>query len=140
MDQQEFETYSGIVVPASALRREQQRTRYGTLADLPDEELADPAELERVMHKEMWGPILTLPRQRYERRIRPGFDEDGGVEWGAFGTVDFDRHREDFDRLRDGLMAEAEAVVREIEEAEIKRDIEDLIEKEVRSHRKIKQS
>lgn len=46
----------------------------------------------------------------------------------------------DFNRLRSGLLLEAEEVVREIEETQIKRDIEDLIEKDVQSYRKIKQS
>jgi len=100
MNEIEFETCDGIVVPASALRQEQQRTKYGTLADLPDEELADPDELERMVYKEMWGPVLALPRQRYERVIRSNLDEDGRVDWGAFGTVDFDSYRQDFDRLR----------------------------------------
>jgi len=42
MDETSLKPYGGIVVPASALREEQRRTQYGTLADLPDEELADP--------------------------------------------------------------------------------------------------
>jgi hypothetical protein len=46
----------------------------------------------------------------------------------------------DFDRLRAGLMLEAEQVVKEIDEAQVKRDIEELIEKDARSHRKIKQT
>jgi hypothetical protein len=45
----------------------------------------------------------------------------------------------DFNRLRNGLLVEAEQVVREIDEAQIKRDLEDLIEDDVRSHRKIKE-
>ena len=89
----------GIVVPAAALRREQRRTRYGTLADLPDEELADPDELERVIYKEMWWPILRLPQQRWEPAIRPNIGEDGRVDWGAFGTVDFDSYRPQSSRL-----------------------------------------
>jgi hypothetical protein len=100
MDQQAFEVYDGIVVPAAALRREQRRTRYGTLADLPDEELADPNELERVVYKEMWWPILRLPQQRWECPIRPNIDEDGRVDWGAFGTVDFDSYRPEQSKLR----------------------------------------
>jgi len=99
MDQQEFETYDGIVVPAAALRQEQQRTKYGTLAELPDEELADPDELERAVYKEMWWPILRLPQQRWECAIRPNMDEDGRVDWGAFGTVDFDSYRPEHSKL-----------------------------------------
>ncbi len=97
---QDFEIYDGIVVPASALRRQRRSERYGSVEGLSDEELADPDELERVLYKEMWWPILRLPRQRYERVVRPNGDEDGKPDWGAFGTVDFDRYRQDFDRLR----------------------------------------
>ena len=97
---QEFEVYEGIVVPAAALRQEQQRTRYGNLADLPDEELADPDELERAVYKEMWWPILRLPQQQWECPIRPNMDEDGHVDWGAFSTVDFDSYRPEYSKLR----------------------------------------
>jgi hypothetical protein len=100
MDQQELEICDSIVVPASALRQEQRRTRYGNLADLPDTELADPDELERVMCKEMWWPILRLPQQRWECPIRPNMDEDGHVDWGAFGTVDFESYRPQHSKLR----------------------------------------
>ena len=93
MNETSLETYGGIVVPVSTLRQEQRRTKYGTLADLPDEELANPDELERLMYKEMWWPILRLPQQRWECPIRANIDEDGRVDWGAFGTVDFDRYR-----------------------------------------------
>ena len=100
MDQGDFIVCDGIVVPVSALRQQQRRERYGGVEGLPDEELVAPDELERVMYKEMWWPILRLPRQRYERVIRPNGNEDGKPDWGAFGTVDFDRYRQDFDRLR----------------------------------------
>jgi hypothetical protein len=73
--------------------------RYGTIADLPEEELANPDELERVARKEMWWPILSLPQQRWECPIRPNMDEDGRIDWGAFGTVDFDSCRPQFDKL-----------------------------------------
>ena len=101
MDQEEhFEIYDGIVVPASALRQEQHMKKYGTISDLPQEELAEPDELERVAYKEMWWPILRLPQQRWECPIRPNIDEDGRIDWGAFGTVDFDSYRPQFDKLR----------------------------------------
>jgi hypothetical protein len=44
----------------------------------------------------------------------------------------------DYHRLRNELLGEAEGVVKEIDDARVKRDIEDLIEDEVRSRRKIK--
>ena len=74
--------------------------RYGTVSDLPVEELADPDELERVVYKQMWWPVLRLPQQRWECSIRPNMDEDGRVDWGAFGTVDFDSYRPQLDKLR----------------------------------------
>jgi hypothetical protein len=101
MDQEEhFEIYDGIVVPASALRQERNREKYGTIPDLPDDELVDPDELERVVYKEMWWPILSLPQQRWECPIRPNMDEDGRVDWGAFGSVDFESYRPQVDKLR----------------------------------------
>ena len=45
----------------------------------------------------------------------------------------------DFTRLRDGLFAEAQVIVRQIDEAHVKREIEDLIERDVRAHRKVKE-
>lgn len=101
MEQEEhFEIYDGIVVPASALRQERRMKKYGTIPDLPQDELADPDELERVAYKEMWWPILSLPQQRWECPIRPNMDEDGRIDWGAFGSVDFDSYRPQFDKLR----------------------------------------
>jgi len=100
MDQQDFIVYDGIVVPAAALRRQQRKERYGSVEGLPDEELADPDELERVIYKEMWWPVLRLPQQRWECSIRPNMDEDGRVDWGAFGTVDFDSYRPQHSKLR----------------------------------------
>jgi hypothetical protein len=99
MDQQNSKVQEGIFVPAVELQRERQRTRYGTLKDLPDEELAEPDELERVVYKEMWWPILRLPQQRWECPIRPNMDEDGRVDWGAFGTVDFESYRPQSSKL-----------------------------------------
>ena len=102
MDQKDMSEciYDGIVVPASILRQQKKKDRYGYVEGLSDEERADPDELERIVHKEMWWPILSLPQQRCECSIRPNMDEDGRVDWGAFGTVDFNRYRPGFDKLR----------------------------------------
>ena len=67
---------------------------------LPDEELADPDELERQVVQEEWGPVLMLPEKRRRWSIQPNIDESGGVDWGAFGTVDFERGRPAFDKVR----------------------------------------
>ena len=101
MDQeQHFEIYDGIVVPASALRQEQRRERYGTISDLPDEELASPAELERLYLIQEFAPVLALPEKKARKSwIRPNIGEDGKIELGAFGTVDFDRYKPKFDKM-----------------------------------------
>ncbi|MEK6677587.1 MAG: hypothetical protein AABZ47_18280 [Planctomycetota bacterium] len=95
---QHVETCDGVVVPAPAALERWPR-RYGSIADLPDEELADPEELERQVFFQEWGPILALPVRRAPR-IRADIDENGGVEWGAFGTVDFERISPKFDKAR----------------------------------------
>jgi len=43
----------------------------------------------------------------------------------------------DHGRLRDGLMAEAAEIVKEIDEAHIRREVEDAIEADVRSRRRL---
>jgi len=45
--------------------------------------------------------------------------------------------QEDHSRLRDGLMAEAAEVVREIDEAHVRREVEDAIEADARSRRRL---
>jgi hypothetical protein len=73
---------------------------YGSVPGLDADELADPDELERQAMLQEWGPILALPVKHEPRGIRPAIDEDGHVDWGAFGTVDFSRIRPDFDKAR----------------------------------------
>lgn len=87
-------------VPASPVLVVQRSNRYGSVQGLDDEELADPDELERQVMAEMWGPILALPRPKRSTWIHSGVDESGGVDWGAFGTVDFERCKPEFDRAR----------------------------------------
>lgn len=43
----------------------------------------------------------------------------------------------DHSRLRDGLMAEAAEIVKEIDQAHIRREVEDAIEADVRSRRRL---
>ncbi len=87
-------------VPVSALLHEERRSRYGSVPGLDDDELADPAELERQVFFQEWGPILQLRARHEPRGVRPAIDEEGRPDWGAFGTVDFDRMRPDFDRAQ----------------------------------------
>jgi len=72
---------------------------YGSVPGLEDDELADEAELERMVVLEQWGPILALPCRSHSG-IRPVIDELGHRDWGAFGTWDFERLYGGFDKAR----------------------------------------
>ena len=95
-----FVVVDGVVVPESALLRRERGNRYGSVPELPDEELADPEELERQVYIAEFGPVLALPVRGARWDIRPAVDETGGIDWGAFGTVDFERSRPPFDKAR----------------------------------------
>lgn len=87
-------------VPASPLLAEEKKHRYGRVAGLDDEELADPYELERQATLAEWGPILALPVKARRGWVQPTLSEDFGLDWGAFGTVDFERSMPEFDKAR----------------------------------------
>jgi len=97
---QETGTYQGIVVPESVLVKLEQEDKYGSVPGLEDGELADPDELERQVYAEEWAPILALPKPKSTCDIKPAVDESGGLDWGAFGTVDFERYTGGFDKAR----------------------------------------
>jgi hypothetical protein len=104
-----FGLCEGIVVPESQLLKRERNNRYGSIEDLSDEELADPDELERQYLREEFAPILALPQKARKGCIRQNIDEDGKIDWGAFATVDFDRHRPKFEKMlykADRLMEE----------------------------------
>ncbi len=100
MSMETIETENNIVVPASVLVKVERHKGYGSVSGLDDDELADPAELERWVIIQEWGPILALPVQRRRCDIRPEVNESGQLDWGAFGTIDFDRLRPAFDKVR----------------------------------------
>ena len=79
-----------VVVAESALLKREHKNRYGSVPGLADSELADPVELERQVWMNEFGPVLALPVEHKKRWIRPAIDEDGRLDWGAFGTVDFE--------------------------------------------------
>jgi hypothetical protein len=92
--------YEDIVVPESVLLRRDKGNRYGSVPDLDDSELADPDELERQVMMQEFSPVLALPVKAPKSGIRPEVDENGNLDWGAFGTVDFDRYSGGFDKAR----------------------------------------
>ena len=90
-EQKELIVFGDVVVAESALLKRVRKDRYGSVPGLDDSELADPDELERQVYKQELAPILALPVQGNRSSIRPAIDEDGSLDWGAFGTVDFER-------------------------------------------------
>ena len=90
----------GVVVPQPVLLRRGMADQYGRVPGIPDDELADPVELERQVYLEALGPVLAIPVKDSGSCIRPNLDGDGGVDWGAFGTIDFERLRPAFDVAR----------------------------------------
>ena len=92
--------YEDVVVAESALLRLERKNRYGSVPGLDDSELADPNELERQVLRQEFAPVLALPVSGSKCSMRPNIDQDGSVDWGAFGTVDFDRCSGGFDKAR----------------------------------------
>lgn len=101
MDQQEtnFVIYEGVVVPESVLLRKEKRNVFGSIEDLPDEELADPDELERCILRDEWGPVLFLPKPK-SKGFNPAWDWSVDVDFNAFASVDFERTQPVFDKVR----------------------------------------
>ena len=87
---------AGELIPV----RVERQSGYGSVPGLEDEELADPEELERQVVLDMWGPILALPGRGRRSFLRPAIDEFGHLDWGAFGTADFERLHGGFDKAR----------------------------------------
>jgi hypothetical protein len=90
----------GVEVPESVLLRWDRGHRYGSVPGLDDSELAEPDELERQVFVQEFGPVLALPVRTSRGFRRPSVDEEGRLDWGAFGTVDFDRYTGGFDKAR----------------------------------------
>jgi hypothetical protein len=78
--------------------RVERPTGYGSVPGLEEEELADPEELERQVFIQEWGPILALPVMGRRGGFHPVRDESGHLDWGAYGTVDFERLYGSFDK------------------------------------------
>src|SRR3989339_1516366 len=97
--EKESEVYDEVEVPQSPLLKRKRSKRYGSVPDLDNSDLIEPAEIERIYLKEAFAPILALPVKTRKGWIRPNVDEDGTIELGAFGTVDFDKYVQ-FDKVR----------------------------------------
>ncbi len=99
----------GIEVPESVLLQREQGSKYGSVPGLDSKELVDPDELEKQVYAEMFGPVLQLPVQGPRSSFQPNVDEADRLDWGAFGTIDFqrlhpfDKARYKADKLREQL-------------------------------------
>ena len=89
-----------VVVPAPAWCIRERPNKYGVVLGLDAEELAKPEELERTVFLQEWGPVLALPSKARGVGFHGHLDEDGRIDFGAFGTVDFDKYRTAFDKAR----------------------------------------
>ena len=102
MEQEEtsFIVYDGVVVPESVIVKREKVNRYGSVPGLEDDELADPDEIERQVYREELAPVLQVPVKGIRHGQIGGVTEDGSVDFGAFGTVDFERTMPAFDKVR----------------------------------------
>jgi hypothetical protein len=80
-----------VVVAESPLLRREHKNEFGIVEGLDDCMLANPDELERMVYRQELAPVLALPVSGSRCSLRPAIDEDGRLDWGAFGTVDFER-------------------------------------------------
>ena len=97
MSEEIFYIEDGVEVAPSAWAK--QVNRYGSIADLPDEELASPRELERCALQAELEPVLLLPKRK-SKGYSPAWDTNSDVDFNAFASVDFDRLRPEFDKAR----------------------------------------
>jgi hypothetical protein len=99
MDQKSFIVYNGIVVPAAALRQQQQNDKYGHIEGLSNEELADPDEIERCILRDELEPVLLLAKPESER-FNPAWNFSVDADFDAFASVDFERTCPEFNKAR----------------------------------------
>ena len=99
MNKEKLNVYQGIEVPVSPVLVPIRESGYGHVEGLSDEELLTAGELERWVYLQEFGPILALPRPKQDCFFRPnGFDDNGTPDWGAFGTVAFERYSGGFNK------------------------------------------
>ncbi len=105
-------------VPVNPLLVPVREHRFGGVSGLDEDELADPAELERQVMREQFGLVFDLPAGE-GTSIRPRVDEDGQVDWGAFGSVDFERLQPAIDKV----MYKADKLREQVKDLVIRLDI-----------------
>ena len=99
MNEEKIIMYQGMEVPVSPVLVPIRESGYGHVEGLSDEELLTAGELERWVYLQEFGPILALPRPKRACLFRPnGFYDNGKPDWGAFGTMDFERYSGGFNK------------------------------------------
>jgi len=114
MNEDNFVIYDGVEVAPLAFLKPIRNTGYGSIPDLPDEELASPDELERQVVRAELGPVLLLPVKSRKSGYCPAWDYSEDVGFDAFATVDFERGIPEFDKARykaDKLLEEVRFLV-----------------------------
>ncbi|MFH1613800.1 MAG: hypothetical protein ABIG61_01770 [Planctomycetota bacterium] len=99
MNEETFFIEDGVEVAAPVVLKVQRPDRYGKVEGLPDEELADPDEIERCVLRAGLEPVLLLPIPK-SKWYSPAWDTHTDVDFNAFASVDFDRLRPEFDKAR----------------------------------------
>lgn len=74
-------------IPVVSAIRIERSSKYGGVLGLDDDELADSAELERLVMWGMWGPLLALRPQKRVGHVPYAGDGSGVIDWEAVGTV-----------------------------------------------------
>lgn len=92
-------SHSGSQRPVRVPVVVQRPDRYGWVDGLEPDEHADPEKLEYQAFQQFWWPVLQLPK-RIREGPRPTIDESGRLDFGAFGTVDYERLHGPFDNAR----------------------------------------
>ena len=78
-----------LPAPPTAQDMSTSASKYGSVPGIPDEELADPEEIERTIYQQEFEPILQLPTRSSNRHIWQHLEH--AHDNGAFGTIDFQR-------------------------------------------------
>ena len=97
MNEEVFLMEDGVEVAAPVLLKVQRPDRYGKVQGLSDDELADPAEIERWVLRAELEPLFLLPKPKQKKWYSPAWDVHSDTDFNAFSSVDFDRLRPEFD-------------------------------------------
>ena len=99
MNTENFEVYDGVEIAPPAILRRLRTNKYGSIADLPDDELASPDELEQAYYQELFGQVFHISKPKPVSH-NPAWDCYTDIDFNAFASVDFDRMKPEFDKAK----------------------------------------